>query len=134
MRSPHSGYHWRFNAKLGFLLLPIANTGFLGMIVGRQCQVLERIQNFHTLLVGIQHSTIILENSLLPKKKDELKDNTSTLFLGKSICPHKIMHTVVPHSTTWKMETKISTHKKINGYADDGISIRWNTLQQCKGI
>ena len=77
MRSPHSGYHWRFNAKLGFLLLPIANTGFLGMIVGRQCQVLERIRNFHTLLVGIQHSTIILENSLLPKKKDELKDNTT---------------------------------------------------------
>ena len=69
MRSPYSGYHWKFNAKLGFLLLPTANTGFLGMIVGRQCQVLERIQNFHTLLVGIQHSTIILENSLLPKKK-----------------------------------------------------------------
>lgn len=133
MRSPHSGYHWRFNAKLGFLLLPIANTGFLGMIVHRQCQVLERIWKFYTLLVGTQHGTVILENSLPPKKKMNLK-MTQVHYFWVTAYAHTKLCTSVPHRTTWKMETKISTCTKINGHADGGISIRWNTLQQSKGI
>lgn len=46
------------------------------------------------------------------------------------ICPHKDFH-----SQKWlKSENNSNIHQQLNGKTDCGMSIKWNTSQQQKGI